>query len=82
MMKAALKYYRISKDEKPRVKISLGQLIGSNQRNSSATLGAKITTRTRQAEKVQYTAEEQALLQLANNGQMGSLIAYHAPKGE
>ena len=82
MMKAALKYYRISKDQPPKVKITLGQLIGSNQRNSSATIGAKITTRTRRPEKVQYTAEEQALLQLANNGQIGSLIAYHAPQGE
>jgi len=74
MMKAAREYYQTTKTgEGPRQSLSLRDFNAGNP--SQVTV-----TRKRRKPKVQLSAEEQALMRLVQNGQVGSLIAYHAPK--
>lgn len=71
MMKAALTYYREAKQEKPR-KITLGQL------NASNALRLRVRNK-KSSQKIEFSPAEKALLRLVRNGQVGALIAHHAP---
>lgn len=72
MMKAAYKYYQESKTE-PRHAVALSDLNYSN--------APRVTFRKRKKQpvKVEFTKEEQALLQLVAAGQLGEMMARSAP---
>lgn len=73
MMKAAYKYYQHTTSGKEASKISLGSF------NSGNAPLVRVTAKPARKAKIEFTAEERALLKLINNGQVGSLIAHYAP---
>jgi hypothetical protein len=75
MMKAALEYYRENKVERPKQRITLGEL------NSSNALRLRMRTQKATASP-EFTPGEQALLRLVNNGHVGTMIARYAPAVE
>ena len=75
MMKAALTYYREEKRQVAPRKMTLGEL------NAGNALRLRVRNR-KQTQKVQFSPEEKALLRLVKNGQVGALIAHHAPAPE
>lgn len=72
MMKAALTYYRESKQEQPR-NLTLGQL------NAGNALRLRVRKK-KQTPKVEFTPAEKALLRMVKSGHIGSYIAHHAPQ--
>ena len=75
MMKAALTYYREEKRQVVPRKLTLGEL------NAGNALRLRVRNR-KQSPKIEFSPEEKALLRLVKNGQVGALIAHHAPAPE
>ena len=74
MMKAALSYYRdTAKPKKSSNKITLGEWNSANQSR------VKLRNRKPKAPEIKLSPAEKSLMRLVKNGQVGALIAFHAP---
>lgn len=76
MMKAALSYYRDTAKPRKSNKITLGEW------NSNQQSRLKLRTRKPAAPEVKLSPAEKSLMRLVKNGQVGALIAFHAPAVE
>lgn len=76
-MKAAYEYYK--QTAKPTRKTAPKATLGSINIGSAARLSIKQRPPVR---RVQFSAQEQALMKLIDSGAVGAYIAHHAPAAE
>ena len=77
MMKAAYEYYQQTHKTTRKVKNTV--TLGSLDTGATARVSTK---RPERKPRPKLTHEEQALMNLINSGQIGALIAFHAPPAD